>query len=199
MMREGCGDGTAAHPGTKAIMSNCWYVLRSKPHKEDLLYHHALARGFSIFYPWIEVQRSHPRARGRAPYFPSYMLVQCDLSLVESSTFRYMPHAVGLVSFDNEPASIDTTVVEAIRERVTLLNATATTTHSTLHAGDRVWISAGPFAGCEAIFEAQLSGSDRVRLLLRLLSERQVALDIEATHVQRFADGTTPARPVRGG
>ncbi len=180
-------------------MSECWYVLRSKPHKEDLLYHHALARGFSIFYPWIEVQRSHPRARSRAPYFPSYMFVQCDLSLVGSSTFRYMPHAIGLVSFDHEPASIDAAVVEAIRERVALLNATAKTTHANFHAGDRVWISAGPFAGCEAIFDAQLSGSDRVRLLLRLLSERQVALEIEATHVQRCADGTTPVHPVRGG
>jgi transcriptional antiterminator RfaH len=189
MTREGCCGGITAHPEAKAIMSNCWYVLRSKPHKEDLLYHHALAQGFRIFYPWIEVQ----------PYFPSYMFIQCDLSRVGSSTFRYMPHAVGLVSFDNEPASIDATVVEAIHERVALLNATATTTRSTLHAGDRVWISAGPFAGCEAIFDAQLSGSDRVRLLLRLLSERQVALEIEATHVQRCVDGTTPARPVGGG
>lgn len=180
-------------------MSNCWYVLRSKPHKEDLLYHHALARGFIIFYPWIEVQRSHQRTRSRAPYFPSYMFVQCDLSSVGSSTFRYMPHAIGLVSFDNEPASIDVTIVEAIRERVAMLNAPATTTLSGLQAGDRVWISAGPFAGCEAIFDAQLSGSDRVRLLLRLLSERQVALEIEATHVQRFTDGNTPTHPAGSG
>ena len=49
---------------------------------------------------------------------------------------------------------------------------------------DRVWISEGPFVGNEAIFQTRLSGGDRVRLLLELLSGRSVPIEMNAAQVE---------------
>ena len=43
----------------------------------------------------------------------------------------------------------------------------------------------GPFAGHEAIFDVRLPGSERVRVLLKLLSRQQVPLVLPTGQVQR--------------
>ncbi len=63
-------------PIRSKAMSPCWYVLRSKPHKEDLVWRQAVSQGFEIFYPRIPAQAVNPRARKIVPYFPGYMFVR---------------------------------------------------------------------------------------------------------------------------
>jgi hypothetical protein len=47
-------------------------------------------------------------------------------------------------------------------------------------------ISDGPFAGYEAIFDARVPGSERVRVLLQLLnSQRQVPLELTAGQIKQ--------------
>jgi len=48
-------------------------------------------------------------------------------------------------------------------------------------------ISDGPFAGYEAIFDARVPGSERVRVLLQLLnSQRQVPLELTAGQIKQI-------------
>jgi transcriptional antiterminator RfaH len=165
-------------------MGSHWYVLCSKPHKEEALYQHAQAQGFRLFYPCVKVQRANPRARSWVPYFPGYMFVYSDLARVGVSIFRYMPHAAGLVSFGDEPARVETALVEAIRRQLTTINAPGAERLRSLRTGDQVQITGGPFAGCAAIFDARLNGGERVRVLLSLLNERRVALELEAAQIR---------------
>ena len=53
-----------------------------------------------------------------------------------------------------------------------------------LRSGDSVVIHSGPFAGYEAIFDARLPGPERVRVLLKLLRNRQMPVDLPAGQVR---------------
>lgn len=166
-------------------MSLAWYVLRSKPHKEDLLWRQATSRGFAIFYPCIPSRAVNPRARQLVPYFPGYMFVRADLAAVGSAVFEWMPNAHGLVAFDGEPASVPDELVDAVARRVDAINAAGGELFLALTRGDAVKITAGPLAGCEAIFDARLSGGERVRVLLALLNEQRVPVVLSERQIER--------------
>ena len=58
-----------------------------------------------------------------------------------------------------------------------------------LNQGDLVEIQSGPFAGYEAIFDARLSGSERVRVLLKMLQGRAVKVEVSAGLLERKKKG----------
>jgi transcription antitermination factor NusG len=48
-----------------------------------------------------------------------------------------------------------------------------------------VAIHAGPFAGYEAIFDLRLSGSDRVRVLLKMLNNRNLPVELDSKQIEK--------------
>ncbi len=166
-------------------MATRWYALRSKPRKEEVLWRQLRAQEIEVFYPRIKVQPVNPRARKVRPYFPGYMFVQTDLDDVGLSTFQWMPHAIGLVTFGGEPAHVPDSLIHAIRRRVEEIAAAGGELFDSLKKGDRVRIQGGPFEGYEAIFDARLPGSERVRVLLKLLSDRSVPVELDASQIER--------------
>jgi transcriptional antiterminator RfaH len=162
-----------------------WYVLRSKPLRETALWQQAVSQGFEVFYPRIPVPAVNPRSRKVVPYFPGYMFVRVALEQVGRSTFQWMPNAHGLICFDDTPADVPDALVDAIRARVAAIMAAGGELLYGLKQGDLVTIKSGPFAGYNAIFDARLSGGDRVRVLLALLDDRQVALDLSEAQLER--------------
>lgn len=166
-------------------MTAYWYALQSKPNKEDALYEQLQNQGIEVFYPRIRVNPVNPRAKKIKAYFPGYMFVLADLDRVGISTFQWMPFARGMVAFDHEPAPVPDPLINAIRRRVEEVNAAGGEVFSGLHKGDSVMIHDGPFAGYEAIFDLRLPGSERVRVLIKLLSERQVPVELNAGQIRR--------------
>src|SRR5262245_44246447 len=150
-------------------MSVSWYVIRSKPNKEEFLAGQLTAYGVKVFYPRIRVKTVNPRARKVKAYFPSYLFVHVDLELVSASTLHWMPGAVNLVSFDGEPAPVPDVLISAIECQVEQINASQANVLHGLKSGDVVTIQDGPFAGYEAIFDTQIPGRERVRVLLNYL------------------------------
>ncbi len=93
---------------------------------------------------------------------------------------------MGLVCFGDEPAIVPENLVNAIRKRVEEITEAGGELFEGLKPGDKIVISDGPFAGYEAIFDARLPGSERVRVLLQLLNnQRQVPIELEASNIQR--------------
>ena len=162
-----------------------WYVLRSKPRKEEALWQQIVGQGFEVFYPRVPVQTINPRARKVVPYFPGYLFVRVNLAEVGLSTFQWMPNAYGLICFDDLPAQVPDQLVEAIQQRVAEITAAGGELFHGLKRGDAVVIKTGPFAGYEAMFDMRFSGHDRVRVLLKLLNDRQVPLELSVGQIRR--------------
>ena len=163
-----------------------WYALRTKPRKEDVVWQQLRTRGIENYYPQVRVHPVNPRARKIKPYFPGYLFVQVDLSTEGVSAFKWMPHSLGLVSFGGEPAIIPDHSLYEMKRRVQEIAEAGGEIFDGLQPGDAVHIQAGPFAGYEAIFDARLSGRDRVRVLLQFISnQREVPVELNASQIEK--------------
>ena len=164
-----------------------WYALRSKPRKEFALAQHVSSQGFELFYPRIPVRRVNPRSRPEAAYFPGYMFVRTDLAEVGMSTFTWMPNALGLVTFGGTPAIVQPALIEAIYNQIELIAHAGCELFLKINPGDQVIVTSGPFAGHEAMFDSRLNSSDRVRVLLEMLSERTIPVELHVGQIRRVA------------
>jgi transcription antitermination factor NusG len=161
-----------------------WYAVRSKPQKEEVVTKQMRVRGFEVFYPRLRVNPVNPRSRKYRSYFPGYLFVHVDIDEVGLSTFQWLPHSNGLVSFGGEPSSVPDNLIHAIMRRVQEIAEAGGEVFDDLHKGDVVRIGYGPFEGYEAIFDARLPGTERVRVLLQFLSDRYVSVELEASQLE---------------
>jgi len=168
-------------------MANNWYVLHSKPNMEHMLYNQLLLRKLEAFFPRLRVNPVNPRSRSLVPYFPGYLFANLDLDQTPLSSIAWLPGMQRLVSFDNEPACVPDHLINAIEKQLELANQSAQDPFLGLHPGDRVRIEKGPFAGYDAIFDLRLSGSERARVLIQFLHDRQVRLEVPVTQLTRLS------------
>jgi len=146
-----------------------------------------MAHGFETFYPRVQVQSASRQARKVKPYFPRYLFVRVNLKEVGLSTFQWMPHTIGLVCFGGVPADVPDTFITALERHVDEVRTAGGELFYRLKAGDPVVIEKGPFAGYEAIFDSRLRGSDRARVLLKMLNDRHVSLEVRAGQIKQKA------------
>lgn len=166
-------------------MTMQWYVLRSKANKEMSLWRELTARGFECFYPQLHVCPINPRSRKVRAYFPGYLFLQTDIEQMGISTFQWMPFSIGFIAFDGLPATVPDNLIQAIRQHVDQINASRGQQLEGLQRGAVVMIRGGPFDGYEAIFDARLSGTERVRVLLKLLRTHQLSVELPAAQIER--------------
>jgi transcriptional antiterminator RfaH len=166
-------------------MTAQWYALHSKPGKESFLSEQLNLREIECYFPYIRVQPVNPRARKLKPYFPGYVFARLDLEQTGPSTLQWIPGAVGIVSFDGIPSHVPESLINAIRRHVDEINAAGREHLAGLKPGETVLIQGGPFEGYEAILDARLPGSERVRVLLKLLQARQVNVELPAEQIRK--------------
>ncbi len=164
-----------------------WYVLRSKPRKEDVVWQQLQAQDIENYYPRIRVHPVNPRSRKIKPYFPGYLFVQADLDELGISTFTWMPHTLGFVSFDGKPATVPEFLIKDLKKRIQEINEAGGEVFDGLEAGDKVRIHDGPFSGYEAVFDTQLPGQERVRVFLQLVSDlRQIPVELQTSQIRKL-------------
>lgn len=166
-------------------MTAHWYVLHSKPMKEALLWEQLSLQGIEGYFPCIRTHPVNAHARKVKPYFPGYLFGYVDLEHINLSVLQWMPGASGIVSFDGFAAPVPDNVIAAVRRRVDEINAAGGELFDGLKRGDVVRIQDGPFSGYEAIFDARLSGEERVRVLLKLLNRQQFPLELPSSYIRR--------------
>lgn len=150
-----------------------WYLLHSKPNKEDFVLQQLRFYNIDAYYPYIKVQPSNPRARKTKPYFPGYLFVKADLDIVGTSILKWIPGARGLVDFGSELPSVPDDLVQTLRFYLERMNNANSKPHEKYMPGDKVMIQSGPCAGFQAIFDTYMPGHERVRVLLKTLHDRQ--------------------------
>jgi transcription elongation factor/antiterminator RfaH len=160
-----------------------WYVIFCKPHQETRVCHYLGLKGLETYFPTYPVQNDSSARPQFKPLFPRYLFVRADLDATGISLMNWVPGVVGLVTYGDTPASIPQNIITELKNRT--LESSSTCTRSPcdqIRRGQPVRILQGPFAGYEAIFDSSLSGSQRVRVFLHLLS-RQVKITINSNAI----------------
>jgi transcriptional antiterminator RfaH len=165
-------------------MSSYWFVIRSKPNKEDFLYSQLLQRQIEVYYPRLHVTPANPRSRKLRPFFPGYLFVHLNLDATPVSSLYFIPGTSQVVSFDSEPAVVSEEVIKEIKINVEKVNKRSNKNKDQFAPGEPVIISAGPFEGYQAVFDTRIEGSERVRLLIELLRNQQFRVQIPSKMVK---------------
>lgn len=131
-----------------------WYLVKTKPGQEERASDNLLRIGISIVYP---------RYSERTPLFPGYIF-----GSITPQLFCKADNAFGVrkvVRFGNVPAQVPCAVIDELRKRMKPSGIVEIESQQ-FASGDKVAIVAGPLRGFEGIFDRELSGADRVRILL---------------------------------
>ena len=162
-----------------------WYVIHNKPRKEQFLYKQLMSREIDTYFPQIQAHGEKMRSHKLIPYFPRYLFVNVDLMEIGISALQWIPGAIGLVNYGCEPASIQEQEIVIIKNHVEKINDCGERYFRQLNKGDTVFIHEGLFKGYEAIFDAYLSGNERVRVFLKYLEDQCIRLEISSRSIGR--------------
>lgn len=166
-----------------------WYVVRSKPQKEEWLYKQLGVLEIEAYYPCLHAGQGKPHSYKSKPYFPGYLFVHVDLELTGRSVLQWIPGSLGLITFGGEPACVPDGLLQRIHHRLDEINNAGDKMGESLRPGDEVVIHSGPFAGCDAIFCARLRDSERAQVLLKVLQDQAIRISLplcELTTKQNF-------------
>src|SRR5262245_45645356 len=168
-----------------------WYVLYSKPHKEEQVQLHLGLKGIDTFFPRLQLPRSANGKKTITPLFPNYLFVRIHLA-TESHHVIWSPGVKRIVSFSDAPIPLEDDVVKFLRDRANpqgIIQA-----QSQLRPGQRVEIAGGPFDGFTGIIQNPPNAKGRVRILLKLLSRQiTVKLGVEFVKDQSVGIASAPA------
>ena len=163
-----------------------WYLVKSQPHRESVAVMRLAQLGVETFCPY---RKKVKRVRGnhkteRSPLFPGYLFSKFN----RDNQFRLVSYAEGVakvVTFGENPAVVDEEVIDSIKAR--MQNGFVVLQPQSFRSGDAVRIQDGPLAGIQAVFEKELTGTERIALLLktvsyqaRVLIDRNYVANIEA-------------------
>jgi transcriptional antiterminator RfaH len=157
-----------------------WYVLYSKPRKEEQVQLHLGLKGIESFFPRLQLPGSVSGKKGITPLFPNYLFVRINL-VTQSHHVIWSPGVKRIVSFSDTPIPLEDSVVEFLREKAGAQGVIQA--RSQLRPGQRVEIAGGPFDGFTGIIENPPNAKGRVKILLKLLS-RQISVKLGVEFVR---------------
>ncbi len=157
-----------------------WYVVYSKPNREEYAQYHLQRKGIEVFFPRLRLPVSSAKQRQVIPLFPNYLFVQLHIP-AEYSAVVWCPGVKCLVSFNGTPAPIDDGIVQFLKGQATeegMIGA-----HSNLAVGQEVCITDGPLEGLKGIIKQPPDAKGRVRVLMTLLN-RDLTVTVPIAYVQ---------------
>ncbi|MBI3303108.1 MAG: hypothetical protein HYZ72_13665 [Deltaproteobacteria bacterium] len=163
------------------LQTRQWYVVYSKPRREDFAQFHLQRKGLEVFFPRILLPHPIPKRGQVVPLFPSYLFVRLQLP-EEYHHVLWSPGVKSLVSFNGTPAPLDDEIVAFLKHQAT--SDGLLTGRSNLTPGQEVRITGGPLDGLVGIIQDPPDAKGRVGMLMKLLS-RQVKVEVPV----RFVEG----------
>lgn len=159
-----------------------WFAVHTHPRKEVVALDNLSRQGFESYLPRLKVQKVR---RGRAvvieePLFARYLFVRLDTGMGGRSwaPIRSTLGVCRLVQFGDRPARVAPELVDWLKQRE------SQQAQQTLYEpGQRVLITQGPFAGLEALVQAN-TGEQRALILLEILS-KPVQMSIDPALLRR--------------
>jgi transcription elongation factor/antiterminator RfaH len=170
-------------------MKRDWYVVYSKPRKEEQVQLHLGLKGIESFFPRLQMAASTTRRRAITPLFPNYLFVRIALAS-EAHYVIWSPGVKRIVSFSDTPIPLDDDIVGFLKARADARGVIHA--QSQLSAGQQVEITGGPFNGFVGIIENPPNAKGRVKILLKLLS-RQISVKLGVEFIRNPSVAIVPA------
>lgn len=170
-----------------------WYVVYSKPHKEEQVQFHLGLKGIESFFPRLKFPTGNAGKRSVTPLFPNYLFVRMDLSC-EAHCVVWSPGVKRIVSCGDTPIALEEDVVRFLKDRADASGIIEA--KSQWSAGQQVEISGGPFDGFVGIIENPPNAKGRVKILLKLLS-RQISVKLGVEFIRNQSVAVMPAADIQ--
>lgn len=164
----------------------CWYAIHTKPRAEEQARAALVHKGIEVYLPQVRVKRVNPRARTLVALFPRYLFVRVDLEQTGQSALEWTPGVAHLVNFGGVPAAMPAAAIEHVKRRLAELEASGELGLGTFRKGERVRITQGPMRDLDAVFDQQISGRGRARVLVEFLG-RVTACEVNAEALEKDA------------
>ena len=132
------------------------------------MYKQLCSKSIEAYYPTIRVKPVNPRASKIRPIFPGYLFVYTNLEKIGIGAIQWMPGVKDLVPHGGEPISIPDSIISELKRLVAVIDEGGPLAVEYLKQSSLVQITDGPLVGSDALFDMQISGSDRVLILLSL-------------------------------
>jgi transcriptional antiterminator RfaH len=156
------------------IETNKWYVVYSKPQKEDFAEICLRRRGVEVFLPRLLFPEALGKRRRLVPLFPNYLFTWIS-DPEQYHCVIWTPGVKRIVSFNGVPAPLDDNVVTFLKQQAS--EAGIIGARSNLRVGQEVQITGGPFDGLVGIIEDPPDARGRVKVLMHLLS-REIRVEV---------------------
>src|SRR5450830_1174002 len=161
-----------------------WYLVHTKTRQEKCALENLHRQGYQCYLPTLPLEklRQGLLTVSDEPLFPRYLFIRLGLGSTAKSwtPIRSTKGVSRLVSFGIEPARIDDRLVEVLRTHEESVQAEP---ERLFKVGDRVCLTAVPFAGIEGIYQ-MADGERRVMVLIEILS-KQVPVRVEPASLRK--------------
>jgi len=159
-------------------MAPSWYVLRSKPNKEEFFWGQLMAHLIEVYYPCVRAKVASPHAHKDKPFLPGHLFIHVDLQENPPAFLEGMPGSRGLVMDDAQPVVVPEALITAIRQQVDQINASGGEEANDQPAEQTIATQKFPFSGYESFFDSCLSANERVHRLHCLLRGESLPADL---------------------
>jgi transcription elongation factor/antiterminator RfaH len=163
-----------------------WYVIHTHSKQENRAGSNLRVLGIPIFDPKIRERRYNQFSVAPTyvtkPLFPSYIFAQFKVNDLYHKV-RFTRGVYSVVSFGEGPTPIAEEVIMLIRSNI---EDGFVRIDEGIRPGDRIMIKDGPLKNFAGIFEREMKGTDRIRILLENVSY-QAHIEIERDMVKKRA------------
>ncbi len=149
-----------------------WFCIHTKPGKESFVEGYlADGLGLDCYFPRLKRKKIIRRVKRivTEPLFPRYLFCQLDLASSYRAV-RYAQDVVNIVNSGERPTVVDDHTIRQLKSWAGENNDIITLEPKPLISGESVKITSGPMQGLEAIFLHETNQSERVAILLKLMS-----------------------------
>jgi transcriptional antiterminator RfaH len=162
-----------------------WYAIHTHPKEEDRATNNLNAWNVETFNPKVRERRLNPFTGApiyeKRPLFPRYIFARFDAGTLLSKII-FTRGVRRVVSFGNGPIPVEDEIINFIKERMGedgLIDL-----GEEFKTGDLVTVQDGLLGELSGIFEREIKGTDRVRILLNAINY-QASIVIPKEHVRK--------------
>ena len=151
--------------------SALWYAIHTHPKEEDRAANNLIAWNVETFNPKIRDRRLNPFTGAatyeKKPLFPRYIFARFDAGVLLSK-ICFTRGVRSVVGFGNGPVPVEDEIINFIKQRTGedgLIQL-----GEELKRGDLVTVKNGLLGELSGIFEREIKGTDRVKILLSAIN-----------------------------